>query len=102
MENGFAVVRRTWKNGDIVELELPMPVRRTSCDPRVRENAGMTAVTRGPLVICRERPADAGVRTPAEITLIPYYAWNNRGDDQTMRVWLPDLSGNPNAGMRGD
>ena len=139
MENGFAVVRRTWKNGDIVELELPMPVRRTSCDPRVRENAGMTAVTRGPLVYCAEGADngivqqlsltsgeartrliaegplesmtqigirgvrdDAGVRTPAEITLIPYYAWNNRGDDQTMRVWLPDLSGNPNAGMRGD
>lgn len=54
MDNGFAVVKRMWKNGDIVELELPMPVRRTSCDPRVKENVGTTAVTRGPLVYCAE------------------------------------------------
>ena len=31
-----------------------MPVRRTSCDPRVKENVGTTAVTRGPLVYCAE------------------------------------------------
>lgn len=26
--------------------------------------------------------------TPATITLIPYYAWNNRGDNVTMNVWF--------------
>lgn len=139
MNNGFAVVKRTWKAGDIVELELPMPVRRTACDPRVKENEGTTAVTRGPLVYCAEEAdngvvqqlslisdearthlitegplknitqigirgvrVDAGDRTPTEITLIPYYAWNNRGDNQTMRVWLPDLIENPNIGAIRD
>lgn len=29
-------------------------------------------------------------QSPTGIVLIPYYAWNNRGDDGTMRVWLPD------------
>ena len=25
---------------------------------------------------------------PAEVNLIPYYAWNNRGDNKTMNVWF--------------
>ena len=33
----------------------------------------------------RERPQ----RQPADIRLIPYYAWGNRGENQ-MRVWLPE------------
>ena len=27
MKKGFAVIERDWVSGDIVELELPMPVR---------------------------------------------------------------------------
>ena len=33
----------------------------------------------------RERPQ----RKPADIRLIPYYTWGNRGLGQ-MRVWLPE------------
>ena len=28
--------------------------------------------------------------SPQEVTLIPYYAWGNRGLNQ-MRVWLPEI-----------
>ncbi|MCE9555127.1 MAG: glycoside hydrolase family 127 protein [Planctomycetes bacterium] len=45
----FCAVRRTWKSGDVVELQMPMPVRvlrgRASQD-------GKVAVIRGPLLFC--------------------------------------------------
>ncbi len=47
-------IRRTWQPGDKVELNLPMPVVVQSCDPRVRENRGRVALTRGPIVYCLE------------------------------------------------
>ena len=37
-----------------------------------------------------KRIAADGSETPARITLIPYYAWCNRADNQTMMVWLHD------------
>ncbi len=51
---GFAGVTRTWKRGDVVELELPMPVRRVVAHEKVVADAGLVALERGPLVYCVE------------------------------------------------
>ena len=59
VEDGYAAVRRTWRAGDAVELVMDMPVAFTRANPRVREDAGRVAVTRGPLVYCLEE-ADNG------------------------------------------
>jgi len=62
MKNGFARLRRKWgQKGapDIVELNLPMPVRRLLCNENVKENTGKVALQRGPLVYCAES-ADNG------------------------------------------
>lgn len=116
MQKGFAVIDRTWKSGDRIELSLPMDVRYVKCDERVTDNIGHLAVTRGPLVYCAEEADNirnlddlqvevsdhASVENLSDgilsgipmihcndkVNLIPYYAWNNRGDAQTMRVWL--------------
>lgn len=134
-------IRRTWREGDTVELRLDLSVRHTLAHPRVRDNVGKVAVERGPVVYCLEgldqapgteahalaldlragaeaavAPAPAGpgglpalkhraVRwngapgelyapragkrswTPAEVTLIPYYAFANRGVTP-MQVWI--------------
>ena len=59
MDKGYAVIDREWDAGDIVELALPMPVRKVLCDPRVIDNRGKAALQRGPLVYCvEERDAD--------------------------------------------
>jgi hypothetical protein len=47
---GYAAVTRRWKDGDRIELELPLPVQRVYCDPRVQANRGRVALQRGPLV----------------------------------------------------
>ena len=54
--NGFIPVRRGWKAGDRVELEIPMPVRYSVADERVEADRGRTCITRGPLVFCAEEP----------------------------------------------
>jgi hypothetical protein len=54
-ERGYLVLRRTWKDGDRVEVELPMPVRRLEAHPLVAEAAGRVALARGPIVYCIEQ-----------------------------------------------
>ena len=129
VDKGYALVSRTWRAGDVVELSLPMPVRRVAAHEAVEEDRGRVAVERGPLVYCAEGPdndgrvsnlvladgsqlvaetrpdllngvvvikgeaealSEKGGKVVAEkkpLTLIPYYAWANRGKGE-MTVWL--------------
>ena len=57
---GYAVVRRNWKDGDTVRLDLPMPVRRVRAHARLQADIGRVALQRGPLVYCAEQ-ADNGM-----------------------------------------
>jgi DUF1680 family protein len=54
LANGYALIHRTWKDGDIIQLDLPMPVRLVQSHADVEENAGKVALERGPLVYCVE------------------------------------------------
>ena len=51
---GYVPIRRTWQKGDIIELNLPMPIRRVTANPEVNDNRGRTAIERGPIVYCFE------------------------------------------------
>lgn len=51
---GFASLDRVWKQGDVVELHLPTPVRRVLSCSHVGSNAGRVAIERGPIVYCAE------------------------------------------------
>jgi DUF1680 family protein len=129
LDKGYALITRTWKAGDVVELSLPMPVRRVVANEAVEADRGLVAVERGPLVYCAEWPDNGGrvsnlvlpdgaaltaemkpdllggvvvikgegeavvekagkvVGENKAVTLIPYYAWANRGKGE-MAVWL--------------
>jgi DUF1680 family protein len=54
IDKGFASISRRWERGDIIELGLPMPIRRVVSHENVKDNAGRTAVQRGPVVYCFE------------------------------------------------
>lgn len=54
VQDGFAVLDRTWRSGDTIELELPMPVRRVAAHASVENNRGRHAIQRGPLVYAVE------------------------------------------------
>lgn len=59
LQQGYAVIRRGWQAGDILELTLPMEAHRIFAHPNLRTDAGLTAIQRGPLVYCLEA-ADNG------------------------------------------
>jgi DUF1680 family protein len=54
VSKGYARITRTWAHGDVVELDLPMPVQRVYAHPRVSADAGCVALQRGPLIYCLE------------------------------------------------
>ena len=48
-DKGYTVIKE-WKTGDLIVLNMDMPVEKVSADPRVRQNTGKRALQRGPLV----------------------------------------------------
>ena len=100
-----------------VALDFPMPIRRVIANPNLKEDAGKTAIMRGPIVYALEgidnggtvldlTVPDAAVFTATSqpallggvttlsakvgertITAIPYFAWANRGRGE-MTVWI--------------
>ena len=113
INQGFAVLERTWLPGDKIHLRLPMEAKRIVSHVNVEENRGLTAIERGPIVYCAEGvdnngkalnislPDNADLEAEYnpnllggvtkicwnDVTLIPYYAWSHRGLGE-MNVWL--------------
>lgn len=56
MDRGYVVIDRTWQAGDVVTLDLPMPVKRVYAHERVEADRGCVAIQRGPIVYCVEHP----------------------------------------------
>jgi uncharacterized protein len=54
LDNGYAVLTKIWKKGDIIDLKIPMEVRRVAAHASVKADAGKVALLRGPLVYCAE------------------------------------------------
>lgn len=60
LENGYAVLNRSWKKNDVVEVSLPMEVRRVVANEKIKDDAGRVALQRGPLMYCAEWPDNNG------------------------------------------
>lgn len=117
LSQGFASLRRTWQPGDLVTIELPMPVRKVVAHPKVEDLQGQFAIERGPLVYCLEGVDNGGqvinrtvgadatleadwwpavlggitgvkIKSPdGVLQAVPYYAWAHRGTNE-MTVWI--------------
>lgn len=81
--DGYATIVRTWKPDDVIELELPMEVRRVKANDQVEDDRGMLAMERGPIVYCLEGidqpdsvvfnkfiPADAKIDATFDVNLL--------------------------------
>ena len=94
LENGYMVINRNWKKGDVVRIHFDMPVRTVVASPRVTDDRGRVAVERGPLVYCAEWADNEGInphhlllsRRP-QFDVLPAYAIENReGNGQAFNV----------------
>ncbi|HZV07765.1 MAG TPA: beta-L-arabinofuranosidase domain-containing protein [Gemmataceae bacterium] len=50
----YVMKGREWKAGDVIDLELDMPVERVYADPHVKADVGRVALQRGPIIYCLE------------------------------------------------
>jgi uncharacterized protein len=62
LDKGYASLKRKWNRGDVVELNLPMPVRRILANELVIADRGRVALQRGPIVYAAEWPDNPGGR----------------------------------------
>ncbi|WP_322175872.1 glycoside hydrolase family 127 protein [Acutalibacter caecimuris] len=58
-KDGYVYLTGTWREGDRVDISLPMETRLVAANPWVREDTGKVAVLRGPICYCLEE-ADNG------------------------------------------
>ncbi len=52
--NGYLVIKRVWGNSDILELDIPLKVRKLYSHPEIKQDVNRVALARGPLVYCLE------------------------------------------------
>ncbi len=52
--DGYALIKREWKKGDQIRLELPMEIRKIKANEKIADDRGKLAVSRGPVVYCAE------------------------------------------------
>lgn len=112
--DGYVSIQIKWKDGDLVELVLPMPARKVIANKNVKEIERKVAIECGPIVYCAEQVDNSDevlVKTISTVTefkpnfvanelqgvvklksedgftLVPYYAWSHRGLGE-MAVWF--------------
>ncbi|WP_462250313.1 glycoside hydrolase family 127 protein [Ferruginibacter sp.] len=54
IQNGYAVINKAWKKNDVVEVLLPMEVKRVVANEKVTNDIGKVALQRGPIIYCAE------------------------------------------------
>ena len=94
LQNGYLVINRNWKKGDVVRVHLDMPVRTVVANHRVSDDRGRIAVERGPLVYCAEWADNAGInphhlllaRQPQFDVLPAYSIQNTEGNGNSFNV----------------
>jgi len=74
IQKGYARIERFWKSGDVVRLDMPMPVERIEANPRVEADQGRVAVQRGPIVYCFEAADNGGKLSDIRLAADPQFA----------------------------
>ena len=69
---GYVTIDRSWKAGDIVDINIPMPVRRVIANPNVEADRDRVALQRGPIVYAAE--------------------WVDNPNGKTRNIVLPDAN----------
>jgi hypothetical protein len=80
IQRGYAAVRREWKAGDTIELEMPMEPQRVVADYRIQADVDLIALRYGALIYNVERTDNESI--------------NQKLSDSPLRAeWRPDLLG---------
>jgi DUF1680 family protein len=61
--NGYAVINRTWKKGDVIKVAFPMEVKKVISNPGIKQNDSRLALQYGPLMYCVEGIDNPGINS---------------------------------------
>lgn len=61
VENGYLAIRRTWKKGDEIQLELPMEIQKITASDLIEADRGKVALRYGPLIYNVENVDQANI-----------------------------------------
>ena len=59
-ENGYFIIDRVWKNGDVVDYKMEMDIKKVVSREEIKANNDRIALQRGPLVYCIEGTDNSG------------------------------------------
>jgi DUF1680 family protein len=59
-EMGYAVIEKKWKNGDVIDFEMPMKVRKITSHPLLKQTEHRVALQYGPMIYCVEGTDNRG------------------------------------------
>lgn len=71
----YLEISRQWHPGDVITLNLPMPVTLVQANPLVEANRNQVAVKRGPVVYCLESPDVPNVKDIFNISIPVGAGW---------------------------
>ncbi|MGN6181627.1 MAG: glycoside hydrolase family 127 protein [Mucilaginibacter sp.] len=54
LKNGYAELNRVWKQGDEIQVNLPMPVKEVIANAKLKVDSNHVALERGPIMYCGE------------------------------------------------
>jgi uncharacterized protein len=80
IEKGYACIEGSWQRGDVIELNMSMPVERIEANPQVAADRGRVAVQRGPIVYCFEAADNGGKVKDIALAADPQLAVECRKD----------------------
>lgn len=94
LKNGYLLINRNWKKGDVVRVHFDMQPRTVVADDKIEADRGKIAVERGPLVYCAEWADNDGIdtrhvllsRKPVFTVMPDYGIANTEHDGQTFSV----------------
>lgn len=52
--NGYIILEKVWKKGDLVEINFPMDTYQIFSNPKIVANKNLLSVQRGPVLYCAE------------------------------------------------
>ncbi|HLO28473.1 MAG TPA: beta-L-arabinofuranosidase domain-containing protein [Anaerolineales bacterium] len=85
LQKGYANLERTWKAGDVIEIEFDMQPFLVAGDPRVDSVRDCLALQRGPIVYCLEEHDQEQGTNLLDVEIDPAEGWTGH--------WQGDLLG---------
>lgn len=78
IDKGYAAIKRTWKKGDNIEVELPMEIQKITADEKIEADKGRMALRYGPMIYNVEQADQANINQAI-------------GDAPLSLEWRPDF-----------